>query len=428
MTTHNLTQAKPSSAKPLRLSNDIRQLWTLRALVPLKGWKWLLDDADVYASDAVARLAGLPPLVDSHIDPTIAERREHLVRSWRRAEAKAQRYLLRRPFDRNMNALRSLLGLNAVESQVLALAITAAFDPPFSDLCENFAPLSQHGVRVWSGILSIPSDRIRKAFLPRGKLAVSQILDELSPVWNAASELQVKTPELSAVYSDPQWSPEQLISGFARPLPDAELAPGDFPHHADDIALMVSYLRAAVARRRKGVNILLHGVPGVGKTQLSRIVARSINAQAYEVATAAATVIPPMPSAACACSPRVSGCWQTTASFWFSTRLITRSTIAACFRTARPLPSGSRGGSTTISSRILFRPSGSRIASGISTQRLPAASTSSWRSRYRLPHSGSPWSKPKPRDCWTPRAADGWQAFPRSTQPHCDAQRAWSRA
>lgn len=287
MTTQLSSQASASvPIRPLRLSHDIRELWALRALVPLKGWKWLLEEPEIYASDGLAKLVGLPPLIDPEIDPTLRERRQHLVRSWRRAEANAARFRLPNPFGRNMEALGRLLGLNSVDRQILALSICIAFDALLTDIALSNGTLGQHGMRGWAVMLGLSPSRIRKAFLPRGRLLTSRFLDSLMPVMGAATHLQVNSPELEAIYFHRGWEPEQLISGFARALPQPELDQIDFPQHADDIELLVDYLRGAVTRRRRGVNVLLHGVPGVGKTQLSRIVARSINAQAYEVTTA----------------------------------------------------------------------------------------------------------------------------------------------
>lgn len=274
------------SIQPLRLNSDVRQLWALRALVPLRGWKWLLEEREIYASESLAKLVGLPALSDPDVDPSLSERRQHLIRSWRRAEAVARRYQLRHPFGTNMEALRGLLGLSATEAQILGFVICMAFDPVLNEIGENVGPVSQHGTRGWATMLGLPPDRIRKAFLPRGRIVTSRVLSSLGPVMHAATDLQVNSPELEAVYLHRGWRPEQLIAGFARSIPIAELSPRDFPHHADEIDLLVGYLRGAIARRRKGVNVLLHGMPGVGKTQLSRMIAQSVRAQAYEVAMA----------------------------------------------------------------------------------------------------------------------------------------------
>lgn len=280
-------EAMPSSTiRPLRLSRDIRQLWALRALVPLKGWKWLLDDADVYASDNVAKLVGLPPLLDTSADPPVSERRKHLIRSWRRAEARASMYKLPGPAGPNLESLGRLLGLNLVEREVLGLAIGFAFDAVLKEIGMNVGALDQYGVRAWTVMLGKPPGRIRKAFLPSGRIMVSRLLCSLGPVIGAATHIEVNNPELEAVYLQSRWAPEQLISDFARNVPGPELSASDFPQHEDDIKLLVDYLRVAIGRRRKGVNILLHGIPGVGKTQLSRLVASAISAHAYEVAMA----------------------------------------------------------------------------------------------------------------------------------------------
>jgi SpoVK/Ycf46/Vps4 family AAA+-type ATPase len=47
---------------------------------------------------------------------------------------------------------------------------------------------------------------------------------------------------------------------------------------------MRRYLETAVTNGEKGINILIHGGPGVGKTELAKLIAQDINASLYEAA------------------------------------------------------------------------------------------------------------------------------------------------
>jgi AAA+ superfamily predicted ATPase len=124
---------------------------------------------------------------------------------------------------------------------------------------------------------------IRRALSAQARLARASLFQAESPLMQAVSALQINRPELGGVYSDRQWSPGRLLAGMARRAPDPELSREDYPHLASDIDLMARYLRKSLARRRKGVNILLHGSPGAGKTQLSRLLGKSLEAEVFEV-------------------------------------------------------------------------------------------------------------------------------------------------
>jgi SpoVK/Ycf46/Vps4 family AAA+-type ATPase len=75
---------------------------------------------------------------------------------------------------------------------------------------------------------------------------------------------------------------QQLLRHLVRPAPAAQLAPDDF-RHLPEAALVMKYLAHALARRTRGVNILLHGAPGTGKTEFARMLAGPLRASVSEV-------------------------------------------------------------------------------------------------------------------------------------------------
>jgi SpoVK/Ycf46/Vps4 family AAA+-type ATPase len=65
----------------------------------------------------------------------------------------------------------------------------------------------------------------------------------------------------------------------------SKLAVQDYPHLKDDIALLKSYLLDALENRRPGVNVLIYGTPGSGKTEFVRMLAEEIRHPLFEVAS-----------------------------------------------------------------------------------------------------------------------------------------------
>jgi transitional endoplasmic reticulum ATPase len=68
-----------------------------------------------------------------------------------------------------------------------------------------------------------------------------------------------------------------------RPASPPELELRHFPHLREPLDCLIPYLRNAVAEGRSGVNVLLHGMPGTGKTELSRVVGKALRLPVYEV-------------------------------------------------------------------------------------------------------------------------------------------------
>lgn len=281
----NVSVPTTSSKGHRRSSTDIRVLWLLRMLVPMRGFTWLLQHEDFYASEQVADLVGLPGSLTKADMPA---RRLALRDAWAAAEARAGEFRHRQPFARNLEKLSQLFGLDRVQRQMLALALTAGFDPVIESVLPDIPGLSNSVTESWAKVLGLPRARIRQALSSQSRLGRAGLFQMESPLTQAVSAIQVDHPELAGAYSDGDWRPDKLLAGLGREAPPPELGRSDYPHLAADLDLMVRYLRSALARRRKGVNILLHGLPGSGKTQLARLLGRELGVTPYEVETSAA--------------------------------------------------------------------------------------------------------------------------------------------
>ncbi|PSJ40798.1 AAA family ATPase [Allosphingosinicella deserti] len=66
---------------------------------------------------------------------------------------------------------------------------------------------------------------------------------------------------------------DRLVTVLAGARQPAALSPDDFAEHAKDLEFLVRLVRGAVTRGASGVNVLIHGPPGTGKTELARTLA-----------------------------------------------------------------------------------------------------------------------------------------------------------
>ncbi|GAA0297321.1 hypothetical protein GCM10009087_03870 [Sphingomonas oligophenolica] len=77
--------------------------------------------------------------------------------------------------------------------------------------------------------------------------------------------------------------PERLIEALAGKRQQATLTLADFPAMQGDVDFAARLLAGAVETRAPGINILLHGPPGVGKTELARALAAHGGAALFAV-------------------------------------------------------------------------------------------------------------------------------------------------
>lgn len=67
------------------------------------------------------------------------------------------------------------------------------------------------------------------------------------------------------------------------PASPAELNIADYAHITPSLNVLRPYLKRSIETGRKGVNVLLHGAPGTGKSQLARALSKELNCELFDV-------------------------------------------------------------------------------------------------------------------------------------------------
>jgi transitional endoplasmic reticulum ATPase len=182
--------------------------------------------------------------------------------------------------ERRLTWLGEMLKLSDLEADLLRVAVRAALAAPLRALVTSnegglgrslinergFALLTGHGQRA-----------IERALQPGQPLLLLGLLEDRQDGDFSPSSVVMRVARLTTA------DPRQLRAALVGDIGRAELAWEDFAHLGEDADLAQSLLEGALAKRAQGVNILLHGAPGTGKTQFVRTLAARLGVEAIFV-------------------------------------------------------------------------------------------------------------------------------------------------
>ncbi len=188
--------------------------------------------------------------------------------------------------QRNVGWLSGALDLDATELDVLSLATMAFLEPGLDRCMRSYGDLGRVGIRglceIVAVMLGLPIDKVTTALRPEGLLVRAMLVDVGFTVRAEDVHLTLAV-WLQDVLGSEASGPDELEKRLLNPAPKASLTMGDYPHHREDLAVMAGYLDRVLCDRRRGVNILLWGLAGVGKTECSRMLAEHLDAAAFAV-------------------------------------------------------------------------------------------------------------------------------------------------
>ena len=185
---------------------------------------------------------------------------------------------------RNVGYLQSLLNLNPTERELLAFIFMLHTTPSLSDAADKLGPMDTDGaMRALAVIVDRPLKKVRKALHRQSMLVRSELILIGSGSGGGLREKVKPLGIIKEVIHDKHKSPLDLISWMCRGGVAAKLDNSDFGFMASTYQMIGEYLEVARSNRESGVNVLIYGEPGIGKTELARSLAANLGALLYEV-------------------------------------------------------------------------------------------------------------------------------------------------
>lgn len=193
------------------------------------------------------------------------------------------------PFAENLSEIRKAFGFSQLESDIFCFILGGSATNLLAGILSYF-DFSEAGTDLIIDVIAIglgePTDRIKAAFAPDSALIRSGLVafeesndDDFDDRFRFLDEDKFRSLTSTRLPLD------ALIASTVVPAEKCELTIDNYEHLPTVKRVLLPYMREAIAAKRTGVNVLLYGLPGTGKTQLARMTADVLGLKLYEVAT-----------------------------------------------------------------------------------------------------------------------------------------------
>jgi SpoVK/Ycf46/Vps4 family AAA+-type ATPase len=187
----------------------------------------------------------------------------------------------------NVDCLAKLVGLSDTDCRLLEFSVMMLEDSRFRAICDAMGSLTTVKVyHLLAAVLDLPESDIRlslsgqSALIRSGLLTLERIGRE-----RLSSKLELLSTDFADNMMYGEAEPIDLIRETVSVVGAPKLTVADYDHSAKVLSVLFPYLRQALAHASGGVNVLLYGEPGTGKSQLARLAAQELGCDLFEVAS-----------------------------------------------------------------------------------------------------------------------------------------------
>ena len=255
----------------------------LKVLFEHKGFSEVFRETS-WRSDEIASAFGLPEELEN--DKNLRTVARQLLKERYKTLQKSTALLpeLWKQAYENLATLAEFLQLNPVEQELLRFAMHLRSEGPMRDLFE-YLPKSdlQRTAAIMADLLKQPKNQILSALKKGSKLDAYGLIDRDYRPDSVHDYLDWgETLDFDEFVTQPL-NENVLLKSCTEVAQVPSLQLDDFAHIAGMKEMMLTYLQQALKHHQKGVNLLIYGVPGTGKTEFAGLLAQALEISAYNI-------------------------------------------------------------------------------------------------------------------------------------------------
>ena len=270
-------------------SDRYMRIWILRILVRLGRFRGLHSRRHrrIDFDDCVEILQGIGLDLEADesfekIEPILPLLKKILVREETKPVLAASSSL-----SRNIDRLGKTLSLSETEKVLLHFFVQMTTNEPLQAAASMVGKMNDKKLSyALSVILNLPQRDLAKSIAVQAPLSRSGIVD-ISTRKHVPGAFDLDDLEVSSSFADKlllsHQSDQDLLNTLLPRTAVPTLTEDDFSHLGKEYCLIRDYLHKARRHNLQGVNILVYGQPGTGKTEMVRVLCAKLGLHLYEV-------------------------------------------------------------------------------------------------------------------------------------------------
>jgi len=270
--------AKPALVRPSFASELEPQaaLWICRLSISNAAALSQVNDS-IY-SDDIRKLIGITPL-----EGDLRKVDLRTLLKTRALELELHLPKNRTVLETNVAMLGELLGLDPLQERIFVYAALTQHHPMLLSVVETVRETNLDGMaKLLSCVLKVAEADIKKAIKPTSPLLETRILHIQRSEIGRGMQLTLPSGLLEVLFT-PAENTQTLMGAFLENAPPPNLSSDAFAHLASETELLSAYLSGSCSSNTRGVNILIYGQPGTGKTEYARWLAQSQGKVLFQV-------------------------------------------------------------------------------------------------------------------------------------------------
>ncbi|OIP54339.1 MAG: AAA family ATPase [Helicobacteraceae bacterium CG2_30_36_10] len=265
---------------------DKASLWILRIILKLNGHREFIDKNNEFSKENLVHFLALSKYGAMDSDEYTRVEILTILQENLAALEKRTSFTTTKTLSKNISQISNLMQLNKYEEDILEFTTLLKQYELLDDAARLLGSElnTTQTKRTLSVILDIPKSGVDAAFSSDSKLSKSSLVfidkrnkhsldNKLESISNSFLDNLLNLDEDIAV----------MIKESVQSCSESDLQLKDYEHVEKDIKILVPYLENAVKNKQSGVNILLYGLPGTGKTELVKVLAQKLDVALYEV-------------------------------------------------------------------------------------------------------------------------------------------------